>query len=97
MYKKFQVLVREIWFLLIPIKLEGELLHDAQNRLLIPAMISQEQSSPIAENGDIVVFGDIAENGDIISPFSVIFHLPSYFGGYQGVHWKTRECNTRIQ
>ena len=25
------------------------------------------QSSPIAENGDIVVFGDIAENGDILS------------------------------
>ena len=48
------------------------------------------QSSPIAENGDIVVFGDIAENGDILSPFSAIFHLPFYFGGYQGVHWKTR-------
>ena len=55
------------------------------------------QSSPIAKNGDIVVFGDIAENGDNISPFSAIFHLPFYFGGYQGVHGKTRECNTRIR
>ena len=38
------------------------------------------QSSPIAKNGDMVVFGDIAENGDNISPFSAIFHLPFYFG-----------------
>ena len=57
---------------------------------------SAMQSSPIAENGDIVVFGDIAENGDNISPFLAIFHLPFYFGGYQGVHWKTRECKDRI-
>ena len=57
----------------------------------------QAQSSLIAKNGDIVVFGDIAENGDNISPFSAIFHLPFYFGGYQGVHGKTRECNTRIR
>ena len=42
------------------------------------------QSSPIAENGDIVVFGDIAENGDILSPFSAIFHLPFYFGDTRG-------------
>ena len=44
-----------------------------------------KQSSLIAKNSDIVVFCDIAENDDNISPFSAIFHLPFYFGGYQGV------------
>ena len=37
-----------------------------------------KQSSPIAENGDIDVFGDIAE---YIIPNTMIFHLPFYFGG----------------
>ena len=38
-------------------------------------------SSPIAENGDIVVFSDIAENGDIISPFST---YPPILGDTKG-------------
>ena len=41
------------------------------------------QSSPIAENGDIVVFGDIAENGDI-PPTLLFWGIPR--GALEDIH-----------
>ena len=50
---------------------------------IIALIFNLRQPSPVAENDDIVVFGDIAK--------TEIYHLPFYFhdfGGYQGVLWK---------